>query len=840
MSFIRLLYNPMKRIILFFFLLPVSAQAQFQITGVVRDETSNKPLPFASISSKNGFEITDINGKFDIESKEPILIFAVSHVGFHKKEILTEGKKNFIVLLSPKSENLQEISIEKNPAISIIKKAIALKNQNNPDKKLRSYKFKAYNKITITANPDSIHGKLDSVFVTKKGIRKFVKLDSTEYKFKKLIDKQHIYQTEKVSEFQYNGEQFKENVLGTKMAGFKQPIYELLGFNLQSSSVYDDKYELLETRYIAPLSDKALKEYQYKILDTITIQERKTILIQFHPKNKNNKSKLNGVLFIDLQNFAVAKAVFRVKNIIDITGIHEYKYIEEKDIWFSSNRYFKIVKGDNNENIKILGGQIQFQGSVEKEDRAHKDKHPSDFVYMISETNIFNTEFNQEFEIKKPSIAIHIHDDAISKPESFWEKYRKDTLNFRDKQTYISLDSIVVKEGIEQKLRIGRRILNGYIPFGFFDMDLRYLVKFNNHEGFRFGIGGITNDRFSEIFRIDGYGAYGLKDNEYKYSAGAALRVGRSSNSWIGGNYTDDIRELASTKFDIDKRVFKLYDPRPINLSTFYNHKTWRAYIESRIIPKTESLWQFTQSRVEPLFNYTFLHNGISYHQYDITAVMLSMQWNPFSDFMQTPSGRLEVEKRFPKFTFQLTKTLDQIAGNNFDFGKIDMRIEYQKKYLNNQRTSFYSEFGYAFGSVPLTHLYNTSPNSLTKDNLIQRITIAGKNSFETMYFNEFFSSQYAFFQIKHSFQRIKLFRKIKPSLVVVTRMAWGAMENAEEHLGFDYKTLEDGYFESGIELNQIFKGFGISGFYRYGPNQLARFEDNISLKLNFVFDLGF
>jgi hypothetical protein len=30
------------------------------------------------------------------------------------------------------------------------------------------------------------------------------------------------------------------------MAGFKQPVYEILAFNLQSLSVYDSRYELLK------------------------------------------------------------------------------------------------------------------------------------------------------------------------------------------------------------------------------------------------------------------------------------------------------------------------------------------------------------------------------------------------------------------------------------------------------------------------------------------------------------------------------------------------------------------------------------------------------------------
>jgi hypothetical protein len=222
-----------------------------------------------------------------------------------------------------------------------------------------------------------------------------------------------------------------------------------------------------------------------------------------------------------------------------------------------------------------------------------------------------------------------------------------------------------------------------------------------------------------------------------------------------------------------------------------------------------------------------------------MTTAMISIQWNPFSDYMQTPIGRIEIEKRFPKFTFQFTQSLPKVFDNDFKFGKIDFRLEFEKKYLDGQKTALLMTAGYAFGDIPLTDLYNTSPNNLTKDRVIQRITIAGKNSFETMYFNEFFSSQYIFFQLKHGSKRVTLFKKVKPSLVLVTRMAWGNLKKPEQHEGIAYKTLNKGFVESGIELNQIYQGFGLSGFYRYGPNQLVRFEDNLSVKLSFVLDLG-
>ena len=66
-----------------------------------------------------------------------------------------------------------------------------------------------------------------------------------------------------------------------------------------------------------------------------------------------------------------------------------------------------------------------------------------------------------------------------------------------------------------------------------------------------------------------------------------------------------------------------------------------------------------------------------------MTSAMVSLQWNPFSDYMQTPNGKIEFEKRYPKFTFQLTKSLSNFFNNDFEFSKIDARIEYEKKYLN-------------------------------------------------------------------------------------------------------------------------------------------------------------
>lgn len=825
----------MKYLAFLFLFCSFCVQAQFRVTGIIKDESTKKPLPFATIESSSGrIIIADVTGRFEFISSSPGEKIVVTYINFYGKEFTIDKTSHFLVLLQSKTKlSEKELNQKHKNAELFLNKVYQSIELNNPKKALSTFQYKGYNKIVVTAHPDSIKGKIDTIKKSRK-----IKIDSTDFKFQKLIRKQHLFVTEKVSLFQFSDDKFKETVLGSQMSGFKSPIYEVIGFNLQSSSVYEPRYELLETKYVNPISKSGLRDYDFELLDTISLTNRQTILVYFKNKKRINVKGLEGLLFIDYENYAIAKAIMRVQSIIDITAVHEFEYLPNEKIWFPNTYELKIIKGKNEDPIKILGGTIEFEG--EYEDLVTKrEKVTSDYSYLQSKTFYYDREINSPFTISRNSVAIEINEDAAKKDTTFWIKNRKDRFTKRDRNTFAVKDSLAFFKGINAKLFFGRKIINGYVPIGFFDFDLRYLMSYNNYEGFRFGLGGVTNERFSKKFKFDGYVAYGLKDHELKYHFGGSARIGDFSNTWIGLSYTDDVQEIGSTKFNIDKRVFKIYDPRPINVSTFYHHQTWKGSVETNFLPKTESIWQLNHSKISPLFNYAFFDGQELYSHYTMTTASVSIQWNPFSDYMHTPSGKFEIEKRYPKFTFQFTQSLPDFLDNDFQFGKVDTRVEYEKQFINGQKSTVLIQAGYAHGDVPLTHLYNNSPNNLDREVLLQRLTVAGKNSFETMRFNEFFSSQYVMLHFKHGFKRVELFKKVKPSLVLVSRMAWGNMKKPEQHVGLNYKTINEGYFESGIELNQIFSGLGLAGFYRYGPNQLSRFEDNIAIKLTFLLDLG-
>ncbi|WP_133063494.1 DUF5686 family protein [Flavobacterium aurantiibacter] len=819
---------------LFFMLLFFTAHGQQQLRGLVIDSNTARAVSGVSIVAGNRVTATDINGYFEIEVQQLPALIKISALDYESQEYRFADvfPKQIKVHSKPKqAETIRN-------ATALLQKVIANKRNNDPLKKLQTFEIEAYNKVVVTANAADVDAKLDTVYKRKWLGKKRMEIDSSSVKFKALVQKQHLFDAEKVSKFQLSKGNFKETITAARMSGLQTPIYELVAFRLQSFSVYENYFEVLQTRYASPLNASEQDLFQLTILDTIQLSKRNLAVLHFENK-KSRKKGLSGILYCDLENFAIAAAVFRVQGVLDVTARYEFSYDAESSLYIISKKEFKVVKGKNNKDISILGETFQFDPEDSPIYRTRKQQL-TDITYLLSQTHYENPKLNTEVTIKKAAIALQINDAAVRRPVSYWNEYMQRYPDEKSPETYRKLDSLVRAEGIESKLRIGRKILNGYVPFSFFDMDLRQLLSYNNFEGFRLGVGGITNERLSQYIKFDGYYAFGTKDRKAKYSLGTAVRIGKFSSSWIGAGYSDDIREIASTSYTIDKRVFKLYDPRPINISTFYNYRSVRAYAETKIIPKTESIWQFQHMEVTPLFNYLFNYNGQVFDNFTLSTFQASVQWNPFSDFMQTPTGRVEIYKRYPRFTFQLTKSVKDIFGSNFDFQKLDVRVDYQKKFIGGERFSILLEAGMASGAVPLTHLYNTAPNNLTKDRLLQRITIAGKNSFETMFFNEFFSSSFAALHVKHGFKPLQISGKIRPLIVLVTRGAVGTMRNRERHVGIPFKTLDKGFLESGLELNKIYSGFGLTAFYRYGPNQLPRLEDNIAIKLSFMLNLGF
>ncbi|WP_339838614.1 DUF5686 family protein [uncultured Flavobacterium sp.] len=821
--------------LLFLLLLTNFIFGQTKIKGQVIDFDTTIPIAFAKITYDKTTVFADWEGKFSLEItdfKKPLYI---RYKGYYEKPsyALNDGKL-FIIKLTQDINKIKNEYYSLNKVNHIVKKVIENKKNTQPEKALDSYEYKNYEYIQVTANPDSISGQIDKIYKRNLFGKQIIKLDSTNYKFKKLVEESHIYQTEKVNLIQHNQNTTKETVLATRMAGFKEPLYEFLGLKLISYSVYDNPFELLEIPLQNPISNYGRKLYTYHLLDSTEIQSRKVYRIYFEPK-KLRANRLRGLLYVDAENFSIAKAYYRIYGIVNVNATYTFNYLKKENIWFPEKRKIILSKGSNSEDLNILGGTMKFRSSLEQ----GLDNNASDRTVLIIESTPFDIKINEPVKLNFDGIKVYVPESSLKKSEKYWNSIAKDTVDIRKMKTYTSLDSLSQSSNIERKIFLGKKIINGYLPISYVDLDLRSILKYNNYEGFRVGFGAVTNNKVSEEYKVAFYGAYGFKDEGIKYGITPSYLLNKLDETWLSLSFIDDVSEIGQTTFATDSRRFRVYDPRPFNISTFYNNRISSAFIESKILPKTSAYFSISQSEITPLFDYAFLNNGQSFSNYNLTSAQFAIQWNPFSSYMQTPLGKIEIEKRHPKFSLQITQTIPEILGNNFDFTKIDFKTFYEIQFLSGQKSSFLFQTGLAFGDIPLTQLYAIAPNNLNKDAILKRITFAGKNSFETMYYNEFFSDKYVSMQLKHTFNRINIGYKLNPEFTVVTRMAFGTIDNPENHIGLPFKSLEKGFFESGVECNKLFKGFGLVAFYRYGNYQLANFDDNIAIKISYNLDLG-
>ena len=103
---------------------------------------------------------------------------------------------------------------------------------------------------------------------------------------------------------------------------------------------------------------------------------------------------------------------------------------------------------------------------------------------------------------------------------------------------------------------------------------------------------------------------------------------------------------------------------------------------------------------------------------------------------------------------------------------------------------------------------------------------------------HEFFCDRFVALYLSHNFSGM-LWKTnsawFRPELSVITNIGWGDMKRAEAYTLKNFKTMEKGYFESGIVVNGLLATpltkIGVGAFYRYGPYSMPNVWDNFAWK---------
>jgi hypothetical protein len=789
--------------------------AQYEYSGTILDSLTSEPLAFVNVVDPGNMRgtTTDIDGKFYLNSKTPIEILSFSYVGYQRKSISTIGlKEGGVIYLQAQNVQLSEVEIlpGENPAHRIINMAIENRDQNNPEKSTEFY-YESYNKLIITGALDSnILANQDSIEL----------LDSSDQRMYKFLNEQHLFMMESITERNHiPPELSKEVVKASRVSGLKNPLFSLIGTQMQSFSFYSNYINLFGLNYLSPISKGSTSKYLFMLSDTILEGNDSIFVIKFQPRKGKNFEGLKGLLHINTNGFAVQNVIAEpvVQTSISVKIQQRYEFIENKQ-WFPVQL---------NTNLILYNLEMNSSPGL-----------------GIGRSYIKNIKLESELNKREiGNTVLSLDQDAGKQSEAYWNNYRPDTLSSKEQQTYHWMDSIGDAENFDEKIKIFTTLSTGAVPWGPIDLPINRWFDFNDYEGFRLGLGAETNDKVIKNLRLGGYGAYGFKDQAFKYG-GYMIWTPESNRGFnMKASYSNDVTESGGTTFSNDRlQTFsneglkKLYISRMDGVEKYQFDVGFRALRDFQI-----TLIGNLQNRAITS-DYTFVDanaelGAAPIDQFTLLESAVDIRYSFREKFAEMFGMKFPVESKYPVVHLRFTQGLNDVLEADYEYQRVDLKIDQSILWKGAGVTSLRLAGGFIEGELPITAGYRT------QGTFSEGFLLATEYSFETVRPNEFYSDRYASFFFRHNFKDL-LFstKKFQPQLVLIFSYGLGDLVQTEieQHQNFSFTTMQGGLAEGGLMINNLislgFTSLGVSAFYRMGPYSFEDWQDNAVFKLSTSF----
>ena len=774
------------------------------ISGKVIDPQTKEPLAFVNIlvNKDNQVSQTDIDGIFKITFKTKIDSLQFSYVGYETCVYKVLNKPgNLIIELKKKQFLLNEVVIfpGENPAHRIINKVIENRDKNNPEK-MKSFSYSSYNKMVCSINTDNL-------------VKDTIHDDTTlRYKQKTVFKNSDIFLMESVTERKFlYPDKNSEKIIASKVSGLKNPLLAMFFSQLQSFSFYNERIQISDKYYLNPISKGSTDKYFFLIEDTLYQGNDSIFVISYKPRRNTNFSGLKGLLYINTNGYAI-------QNVTATPATREngvlYVKIQQKYELIDSIQWFPVQL-----DFDLIFNYISARGNGK-----------SYLKNIVLNPDFKNNEFSN-VEIEATTIATD-QDDKI------WNTYRTDSLSDKDKRTYQLIDSLGKIANFDRTIQTFETLMLGKIPYKCFDIDLNRLIRFNDYEGWRLGLGIHNNYKISKTFVAGGYFAYGFGDEAFKYGGDFAFNIPGIPDMSVGVLYFNDVTESGGICFyeqtsllsDAYYRRYLIKRMDKTEKKEFSIKFTALKYLKADI-----SLSQSAKSVTNDYF-YGVSNENVSMliNDFNFTEFGINLRYSYKEKFIKTPNGKISKGTNYPIAFFNYIKGFNNFLNGEYSYNKYELKIKKSFFLKNLGSPSFQFQAGYIDGDLPYCNLYNGIGS-------YRQFTIAAPNSFATMRMNEFLSNRYAALFFTHSFGKLLLRTKIfAPEIAIATNLCIGDLNNTSKHFNIDIRTLRKGYIESGVLVNKIinmgFYGIGVGAYYRYGYYSLPAFKDNIALKFTLTF----
>lgn len=802
---------------LIFLILSANAQ-NYKLKGRIVDNETLEALAFVNIQGNNGPEgcISDIDGKFLLQSRLPILRLKASYVGYLPVEIIVEQtKQEYIIRMLKTTFELPEVAIKPgiNPADRIITRVVENRFLNDHEQ-LQSFQYTSYEKMVFGPENDSIP-VIDSLMN-----------DSSYLHAKEFFKKQHLFMMETLNKrrFRYPNDNYTE-VIASRVSGLSDPLFVFLMSGMQSTSFYKEMINIADRNYVNPISNGSLKKYYFEIQDTLIepFPFDTTYIISYRPLLKSNFDGLKGVLSISTNGYAIRNVIAspaRNEGAIDIKIQQLYTFIDSTH-WFPSQLNTDLIIKNaaitfDSLPIKVMGRGKSYISSV-----------------------ILNPPFKRS---QFGFVETDVLPDATRFAEEKWDQFRANPLTQREQNTYHVIDSLGKAENFDKYTKKLEALLYGKINLKYIDLYINDLLLINKHEGIRTGLHLSTSDRVSRYFQLGGYLAYGFKDKEFKYGTDARLIFNRLYNTFAAFSYSSDISEAGADEiFPISVVNSGLLNFRSYLVSRMDASQSYKYLVGSRILRYASLTGSFSMYNKEPLYNYRYVlaNDGnieISKTNFRFAESSLILRYAYGEKVIKNTQSVIPVLSNYPLFLLGITHGFSNLGGGEYEYNRFDLKITASRKFKYYGTTSFQLQGALLDRDIPYVNLFNQKA-------AYNNFGLFSQNSFQTMRYNEFIADRYISLSLMHNFGKL-LYRSkhFNPEPVIVFNSGFGSLMHPENHAGVAIKSFEKGYHEGGIVLDNLlgagFIKIGLGSFYRFGSYGFTAIHNNFVYKLSIGFKL--
>ena len=689
-----------KMLLVLFVITSLHSSAQ-KIYGTVFNDKGDL-LPYASITIKGTSTGASANNKakysFTVTPGSYTVI--CQHIGFTKQEktvVIDNMDEELTFILAEQKLTMKEVVVTsggEDIAYAIIRQAIKKRNYYN--KQVNAFECDLYAKdiMKLRTLPKRIMGQK-----IPDEDRRSIGLDTS--------GKGIIYLSESVAKVHIaEPDKFKMEVLSSRVSGsggfgFTFPTFISLYSN--NVKIFTEKFN--PRGFISPIADGAIGFYKYKFLGSFFEDGKEINSIKVTPR-RNYEPLFSGVIYITADDWRIHSCNLILTKtsqleIIDTLQITQINVPVSNEVWRVKNQLLHF-------NFKQFG--IDAVGN---------------FVNVYSNYNI-NPVFGKKYF---DNIIIKYDTGVNKKTAAYWDTIRPVPLEPEEKKDYQvkdsiyalqkdsilsrrSVDSLNKKQGKIKALDIFWKGINRrhYTKTNTYSWGIGGLIKsleYNTVEGVAVNTGFYYNTYIKKIksnFSIEPHVRYGFNNThlnawaDIKFATrdwSANKKIKRETWSLSGGkrvsqfNKESPITALNNTITTLfwGDNFMKIYENYFGSVGFSKRCESGlrfavNALYEDRI--PVENTTSFTvrkkdSVKMTPNYPYEKIASQFPAHQAFIVSVDVSIK--PGQQYIQFPNNKVAIGSKYPTFSINYTKGIENIFGSDVNFDKWKFTINDTKNF---------------------------------------------------------------------------------------------------------------------------------------------------------------